>query len=161
MWEATEIIEIAAPPERVWAIVADIERHAELAGSGEVQAICLLDPVGVRARFEGDIKTGEVGSFVSRNRIEVFDAPRELCWRSWPPLDDDQTEDDQVEVVWWFRLAPSAGGTAVEHRFEVRPPRRDAEAFAAFIERTDRVTTVRKGMRGTLANLKARAEADA
>lgn len=158
MWGAIERIEVDAPPERVWAIVSDIEGHAALAGSGEVLAIRMLGPLAEGVWFEGDIRTGEVGSFVSRNRVDVLDPPRALCWRSYPPLDPGETEDHQIEVTWWFRLAPSATGTAVEHEVSVAPPKAGAEGFAAFLERTGRVATVRAGMARTLANLKARAE---
>lgn len=87
MWEGTEDIEIAATTDRVWSIVADIEGHTSLAGSGEVRAIRLHGAPAASVTFEGDIATSEVGTFVSRNRIEVFDPPGELSWKSWPPLD--------------------------------------------------------------------------
>jgi hypothetical protein len=82
MWHASERIEIAASPQVVWAVVADITSHVDLAGSGEVKAIRfdgLLEP-GVT--FEGDIATDEVGTFVSRNVVHDVDAPHLLVWRS-------------------------------------------------------------------------------
>lgn len=52
------------------------------------------------------------------------------------------------------------GGTAVEHGFRVLEPKAGAAELAAFLERTDRIATVRSGMRQTLANVTARCEGD-
>jgi hypothetical protein len=158
VWEVVERAQVATRPGRVWQVVSDIGGHAALAGSGEVRAIRIGGPLEPGTEFEGDIAVGEVGSFVSRNRIDVVDEPNELAWTSFPPLDDDETEEHQIEVHWWFRLAPSWNGTEVEHGFRVFPPRAGADELAAFLERTDRIATVRRGMVATLANVKARAE---
>lgn len=158
MWEVSERIEINAPAESVWKVIADIEGHAQLAGSGEVQAIRILGPLAAGTVFEGDIAVSTVGSFVSRNVLDVVDEPRELRWTSYPPLDDDETQDHQIEVRWSFVLTPTATGTTAEHSTFIPDPKLGAAELAAFVERTDRITTVREGMRATLANLKARAE---
>jgi hypothetical protein len=158
MWEVVEHAEIAAPPRLVWTIVSNVALHVELAGSGEVRGIRITGPVAVGTEFESDVVVDEVGAFVSRNRIDVVDAPTEFVWTSYPPLDDGETEDHQIEVRWWFRLAPNWMGTELEHGFSVRPPRAGADELAAFLARTDRLAVVRRGMVVTLANVKARAE---
>lgn len=158
MWHATEQLTVAAPPAAVWHVVADIEGHTRLAGSGEVRAIRLHGDVVPGTTFEGDIATGEVGSFVSRNVIETVDEPRRLAWVSYPPLDDDETEDHQIEVHWAFELAPDGDGTLLTHTFTVPRPKAGADELAAFLERTDRIATVRKGMRRTLENARAASE---
>ena len=158
-WEVRELTRISTPPALVWAIVSDIERHPALAGSGEVLAVRVGGPLQVGATFEGDIKTGEVGSFVSRNVIEDATEPTRLAWVSYPPLDDDETEDHQIEVHWSFELAPATdGGTDLRHSFIVPPPKLGANELEAFLERTDRIATVRSGMVRTLSNVKATAE---
>ena len=123
-----------------------------------MRGIHIDGPLAVGTEFEGDVHVGEVGAFVSRNRIDVVDEPTEFAWTSYPPLDDDETEDHQIEVHWWFRLAPNWTGTGVEHGVRVSPPRAGAEEFAVFLDRTGRLGTVRRGMIATLANVKARAE---
>jgi uncharacterized protein YndB with AHSA1/START domain len=157
--EATETVHIAAAPERVWAVVANVRGHAALAGSGEVLAIRMDGPVVAGATFEGDIRVGEVGSFVSRNVVEEVSEPHRLAWVSYPPLDEDETEDHQIEVHWSFDLVPAEGGTELRHGFRVPPPVLGADELAAFLERTDRLATVREGMRRTLENAKSAAEA--
>ena len=158
MWHVSEHIAISATPPGVWDVVADIDGHTRLAGSGEVKAIRFDGPLEPGATFEGDIATGEVGSFVSRNVIHEVDRPNRLVWRSYPPLDDDETPDYQIEVIWSFTLTADADGTAVTHSFEVPRPKAGADQLAAFLERTDRIETVRQGMRRTLENLKQAAE---
>ena len=71
-------------------------------------------PVVAGSTFEADVRTGEVGSFVSRNIVVDATEPRRLAWVSYPPLDDDETEDHQIEVHWSFDLTPTPdGGTDV------------------------------------------------
>lgn len=158
MWEAVERIAIEAPPESVWAIVSDIEGHPNLAGSGEVRSIRMDGPLAVGTTFEGDVVVGTYGSFVARCAVTALEPGRELAWVSYPPLDEGETEDHQIEVHWSFLLAPVGDATEVEHRFHVPEPKMGTEELAAFLERTDRITTVRAGMRATLENLKRRAE---
>jgi uncharacterized protein YndB with AHSA1/START domain len=160
MWHASESLTIAAPPDAVWDVVADIDGHVGLAGSGEVKAIRFEGPLEAGATFEGDIATGEVGSFVSRNVIHEVDEPRRLVWRSYPPLDEDETPDHQIEVIWSFTLTPTPDGTEVVHGFEVPRPKAGADDLAAFLERTDRVETVKTGMRKTLENLRRAVESE-
>jgi uncharacterized protein YndB with AHSA1/START domain len=158
-WEAAESLQVAASPERVWAVVSDIERHPMLAGSGEVLAVRMTGSVTVGATFQADVKTGEVGSFVSRNVIEEASEPTRLGWVSYPPLDEGETEDHQIEVHWSFDLTPTAdGGTDVRHGFRVPAPKLGADELASFLERTDRIATVRTGMKRTLENIKATLE---
>lgn len=158
-WEAVESLHVTVSPERVWAVVSDIERHPVLAGSGEVIAIRMTGPVTVGATFEADVKVGEVGSFVSRNVIEDATEARRLAWVSYPPLDEGETEDHQIEVHWSFDLTPTAnGGTDVRHGFRVPAPKLGAEQLASFLERTDRIAKVRSGMKRTLENVNAAVE---
>lgn len=158
-WDVVETVHVAATPELVWAVVSDIERHPALAGSGEVLAIRLSGPVAVGTTFEGDVRVGEVGSFVSHNVVEEATEPSRLAWVSYPPLDDDETEDHQIEVHWSFDLVPTGDGdTEVRHGFWVPPPTLGADALAQFLERTDRIATVRAGMQRTLEIIKAVAE---
>ncbi len=155
MWHASEQLSIAASPQVVWRVVADIEGHVSLAGSGEVKAIRMRGDLAAGATFEGDIATGEVGSFVSRNVIETVDEPRRLAWVSYPPLDDDETEDHQIEVHWAFELTPDGVATMLTHTFTVPRPKAGADELEAFLERTGRIATVRDGMRRTLENVRA------
>ena len=96
---------------------------------------------------------------MSRNVIEDATEPTRLAWVSYPPLDEGEMEDHQIEVHWSFELTPTGdGGTDLRHSFSVPSPKLGADELAAFLERTDRIATVRSGMKQTLANVKAAAE---
>jgi len=157
-WRAQAEIEIAAPAERVWGIVSDISRHPQLAGSGEVLAVRLHGPLAVGTTFDSDVRTGEVGSFSPRCVIEAVEAPRHLGWVSLFPLEEGETEDHQIEVHWAYDIDATPAGTRVVHRVHIPPPRAGADELADFFARTDRMTTVRRGMERTLDNIRAAAE---
>lgn len=48
MWEGQDRVQVAASPEAVWKVIADIEGHARLAGSSEILAIRFQGPSGAR-----------------------------------------------------------------------------------------------------------------
>jgi hypothetical protein len=158
MWEVVERVTVAATPSALFAVVRDFEQHPRLAGSGEVRSLTLDGPLAAGTTFRSEVSVGVVGSFVSTNRIDSVDEPRRVEWTSYPPLDDDETPDHQIEVHWWFALTPVGDGTELEHGFRVPVPRAGAEEFVAFLERTGRLDTARAGMVRTLANVKEDAE---
>ena len=158
MWEQTENIKVAAPPERVWAILTDVQRHTDIAGSGEVRSVRMHGPLAVGSEWEADIGVPEVGEpFKSRSQVLVLDEPREFRWDSIPLVRDDPHE--LPYVTWWFRLAYTGAETAVEHGCRVDPPKIAPDEFRTFFfERANRPPTLVAGMRTTLQNSKERAE---
>ncbi|HWC11192.1 MAG TPA: SRPBCC family protein [Acidimicrobiales bacterium] len=139
-WHAEAEIDIAAPPERVWAIVSDISRHPALAGSGEVLAVRMNGPLAVGTTFDSDVRTGEVGSFSPRCVIETLDDRRRLGWLSLFPLEEGETENHQIEVHWTFGLEPTRSGTRLAHTVDIPRPKLGADELASFFERTDRLS---------------------
>jgi hypothetical protein len=158
MWQGTERIEIAAPPEGIWTIVADVARHRELSGSGEIKVIRVDGPIAVGATWEADESIKAVGSFTARSECVVFDPPHEFSWKSYPPPIKKRNPDSVPDVTWWFRLAPQDGGTLLEHSFRVIEPKTGGLMMKTFYLVTRRASTIRKGMRRTLQNVKIAAE---
>ncbi|HUF83225.1 MAG TPA: SRPBCC family protein [Acidimicrobiia bacterium] len=159
MWEGTERALVAAPPDRVWAVITDVGGHADLAGSGEIGAVRLHAPVAFGSTWEADIRVpGLDEPFVSRSEVVVFNAPTEFAWTSEPRPIVPGDPRSVPEVTWWFRLAAGADGTTVEHTFRVVEPEVAADQLTEFFERTNRVESLRAGMRPTLENIKARAD---
>jgi hypothetical protein len=149
VWQVVEQVAIAAPPGRVWRVLADIEGHAGLVGD-DVRAIRMKGPLTVGTTFETE-PTRDHGAIVTQNRIDVVDEARELAWTSFQPSTAVSLDDSSArprEVQWWFRLAPGWTGTDVEHGCRATSQVGD-DAFAA---------EVRARMLVTLANLKAKAE---
>ena len=159
MWEVTERIVVGAPREEVWAVVTDVSGHAELAGSGEIRALRLSGRVGPGASWEADIAVPGLEPFVSRSEVVVFDEPAEFSWTSVPRPIVPGEPRSTPEVRWWFDLRSAEhGGTAVDHRVLIAPPAVGAEEMVEFFEETNRVESIRAGMRVTLERLKAAVE---
>ena len=156
-WQATETIEIDAPPEAVWRIVTDVGRHPQLAGSGEVKAIRTNGRLSVGTTWEADEKVmGQ--SFQAMSRCIELEPARAFGWQSFPPPMRKGRPDSAPEVTWRFDLSPARAGTLVEHSFRVAAPASGAGLFRALYAVTRRPRTIRRGMRGTLRNLKTAAE---
>jgi uncharacterized protein YndB with AHSA1/START domain len=145
--EAT--IEIAAPPEKVWALVSDIERMSSWSPQ-VVRSTVDGDVVGVGTTFTNDNQQDDV-TWPTNARVERFDPPRELAFKV-----------KENRLIWSFALeALPEGRTRVTQRREC--PDRITElsvdftnAYLGGVEAfTDRQ---RAGMRETLERLKADAE---
>jgi uncharacterized protein YndB with AHSA1/START domain len=158
MWQGLDRVQVAASPEAVWKVVADIEGHARLAGSGEIQAIRFQGPLRVGARWEADERVTGVGRSTAVSTCTVCDPPRELAWKPQAPPVRKGREDSRPDVTWWFRLRPDDHGTLLEHGFRVVEPKVGAAMLKGFYALSRRERTIRRGMRRTLQNVKAAAE---
>lgn len=101
---------IAAPLETVWDLVSDPTRHAQFAGSGEVQAVKLVSdgPMGLGAIFQSKQEKRGI-RYVTANRTVIWEPPFRFAWRvgaSFAP---------GVAQIWMFSLTPEAGGTRLEN----------------------------------------------
>ncbi|WP_431970264.1 hemerythrin domain-containing protein [Nocardia sp. bgisy134] len=101
----------AAPPDAVWAVLADVTRVGEwshecrgaewLGGSTRAE---------VGARFRGSSKSG-LWRWRRLCTCTVADKPRELVWVTDGALGDNSE--------WRFRLRPTPDGTCIEQTFRV------------------------------------------
>jgi uncharacterized protein YndB with AHSA1/START domain len=158
MWEGAESIDVAASPERVWAIVTDVERHPNLAGSGEIRSINVDGPLAVGTQWDAQIGVPGVDEpFTAESHVLSLDEPTEFTWTSIPLVDDNP--DERPLVTWSFIIAPSNGGCTVEHTCRVDGPKVGADEFKVFfMETLNRPPTILAGMRKTLENVKSLAE---
>lgn len=101
---------IMAPVEAVWELVSDVRRHPEIAGSGEVQAIEVVDggALGLGAVFESHQRIRGI-NYVTANRVVVWEPPYRFAWRVGVPGAAGKAQ------VWMFSLSPSNGGTRIEN----------------------------------------------
>lgn len=97
---------IAAPPEAIFALVADPAGHVRIDGSGTVQA----SKVGSRRLQLGDTFTMDMKIGVpyrSANVVIELEENRRIAWR--------QKLGGQV---WRYELEPADGGTLVRETFD-------------------------------------------
>ena len=101
---------VAAPPEEVFALLADPQRHAELDGSGTVKgAQKAPDRLSPGATFGMRMRLGL--PYVIKNTVVEFEEGRQIAWRH------------AGHHVWRYELEPADGGTRVTETFDWAPAR--------------------------------------
>ena len=144
---------VAASPESVYALVADVTRMPEF--SPEVVSCRWLDGAtapSVGARFQA-VNVAEAGrSWKNRPVVTAAERGREFAFA--------RTEAFAGTVAWRYRFEPVEGGTRVVESYEVQRPISRLGWFA--IEKVfrggDRRQVLRAGMRTTLERLRTAAE---
>ncbi len=144
---------VDAPAERVYDMVADMTRMGEW--SPECACVEWMDGAtgpAVGARFVGHNRTGPRGliRWSRRGRVLSAERGREFAFAT--------EEGGREGVVWRYRFEPVDGGTRVTESYAVgRIP-----AWARIVDvPTNRHKELLAGMRRTLEQLKAAAEAQA
>ncbi|MCV2488177.1 SRPBCC family protein [Geodermatophilus sp. YIM 151500] len=145
---------IAAPPETVYALVADVTRTPDF--SPEIASCRWLDGAtgpAVGARFEAVNENRAGQRWKNRPVVTVAEPGREFAFA--------RTEPFAGTITWRYRFDPVEGGTRVAESYVVERPVTRIGWFV--IERVfkggNRREELRDGMRTTLARLGAAAEA--
>jgi len=142
---------IAAPPERLYDIIADVTRMPEL--SPEIVRCAWLDGATEAvpgARFKATNKVRITWS--NKPVITVADRGREIVWA--------RTEPGAGTVEWRYRFEPEGNETRVTESYQVTKP---LTRFGWFLIETiagrrERRSDLRSGMEQTLERLRALAE---
>lgn len=137
---------IAAPPEVVFAILADPRQHPRIDGSGTVRGVVSgPDRLELGSKFGMSMKIG--APYRIKNTVVEFEPDRLIAWRH---LGTHR---------WRYELTPTAdGGTEVTETWDVshcNGPTRWALGALGYPK------THARSIEATLANLEAAAEADA
>ncbi len=145
---------VAAPPEDVYALVADVTRMPEF--SPEVVSCRWLDGVtgpAVGARFEAVNAAAAGKRWKNRPVVTVADPAREFAFT--------RTEAMAGTIAWRYRFEPEGSGTRVVESYEVQRPVTRLGWFV--IEKVfrggNRREVLREGMRTTLDRIRVTAEA--
>jgi len=133
-WAEGEI-QIAAPPETVWAVIADLSGWPTW--NADVTSMA----------FDGRLEPGstfrwKAGSASLVSTLQTVDPPREIGWTG---------KTMGIHAIHTFRFEPMDGGTRA----------RSAESFRGLIPsvfRTYSRNVIRRGIDGILASLKDEAE---
>ena len=152
--DTVEIV-VAAPPDRVYDLVADVTRTPEL--SPEIVSVRWLGEAtgpAVGARFEATNVSSGGKTWRNRPVVTVAERGREFAF--------SRTEPFSGTVAWRYRFEPVDGGTRVVESYEVERPVTRLGWFV--IEKVfrsgNRREELRAGMRTTLERLRALVEAE-
>jgi len=149
---------IAAPPSRVWSLVADVERMPSM--SNELQTVSWLDGAtepAVGARFEGRSAHDALGQWATVSEVIECEAERVLAWAVHDIADPS--------AIWRFRLEPKDGGTLLSEWMQMGPGRSGLSyAIDQMPEKEQKIVFVRmrefeQNMTRTLQCIKELAEA--
>ena len=152
-------IDIAAPPERVWALVSDLQLPAQFSNEfegAELLGGAVVPAVGVR--FVGRNHHPAIGSWETTSTITSFDPPKVIGY-------DVDGADGRPAASWRFSLQPTDGGTRVTQSMRMGPGRSGINpAIDAMPDKESKILHRRLGehqanMKATLAGIKALAEA--
>lgn len=139
-------LQMAAPPETVWALVSDVTRIGEFSPETfEARWIRGADGPAVGAQFKGHVKRNGVGpTYWSLCRVTACEPERLFEFAVGP--------DGNTINNWGYRLEPRDGGTLVTEYFRLEPTlpvRLYWLTFGVLRGRTNR-----RGMRITLQRMK-------
>jgi uncharacterized protein YndB with AHSA1/START domain len=142
----SESVDIDAPPEVIFAILADPGQHSRVDGSGSVQKLLKgPDRLSNGATFGMDMKLFGL-PYKIRNTVVEFEENRQIAWRHFGGH------------RWRYVLEPTSTGTTVTESFDYS---RHGRAQRLIIELSGFRQRNREGIAGTLVKLKRAAEADA
>lgn len=136
---------ILAPPERIFDLLADPDRHVEIDGGGTVQRsrsgsrrLTLGDSFGM------DMKMG-IG-YSTRNVVVEFEENRLIAWQTLAaaPLDKFVTGR-----IWRYELTPVEGGTRVRETWDTTKE----SIFSRALIRLTMTETTRANMTRTLERI--------
>ena len=141
---------IPAPPEKIFALLKDANRHKDFDGSGTVRdAHGEPAPLTLGSKFGMHMKIGMPYSMVST--VVEYDENRRIAWQPRPgyPIANKLAGGR----IWRYELEPVDGGTLVRESWDitheaalskpaVRPARgRTREAMEKTLERLEQLVT--------------------
>jgi len=144
--QSSASIDIDAPPEAVWQLVAEVTRMGE------------WSPECVRAEWEDGATGPAVGAhFHGYNTIGDYEWDAPCIVTECEPgavFAFEVPRDDEHPTRWRFELAPSGSGTTLTESFHA--PRINVEGSPSNFE--GRFEMLAEGIKATIANIKAAAE---
>jgi uncharacterized protein YndB with AHSA1/START domain len=137
---------IPAPPEKIFALLADPSRHHDIDGSGTVRdAKDAPSRLTLGSKFGMKMKMGLPYSMVST--VIEYEDNRCIAWQTRPPIGGSLAGGR----IWRYELEPVDGGTRVRESWDiseekvkavVRPARKKTRAnMEATLERIEGLVT--------------------
>lgn len=140
---------IAAPPEKIFALLRDASRHRDFDGSGTVREAHpgTAHQLSLGSTFGMSMRLGVPYSMT--NTVVEYEENRRIAWQ--PRVDYPLLRRLVGGRIWRYELEPVDGGTRVRESWDishevikvlVQPARTQARtAMAATLERLERLTT--------------------
>jgi len=116
--------EISAPPEEVFALLADPARHAEIDGAGMLRGLeSGPSPVtGIGDAFVMRMDQDGIGEYRMRNEVVDFEPDRRIAWapaiHPAGSLSHVIGDLDPSGHTWGWELEPAPSGTRVTHTYD-------------------------------------------
>ncbi|MBV9484823.1 MAG: SRPBCC family protein [Frankiaceae bacterium] len=140
---------IPAPPEAIFALIADPNRHRDIDGSGTVRAAkAVPSQLELGSTFGMNMRLGIPYSMVST--VIEFEPNRRIAWQSRPAIGKRLAGGR----IWRYELEPVDGGTRVRETWDiseevikaiVRPAReKTIENMTKTLERIEELVTAQK-----------------
>ena len=148
---------IDAAPERVWAVVSDVQLMPQM--SAELQVVTWCDGAtgpALGVRFVGASKHEALGEWSTQSQIVEYDPPRVFGWAVQDP--------ENPTALWRFTLEPRDGGTELTQWMQMGPARSGLSlAIDRMPDKEQKIVFVRmrefeNAITGTLAQIKQRVE---
>lgn len=106
MWSNEVSIDISAPPEKVFAYLADFTRHGKWSMSVSKLEKLTPGPIGVGTEFKSS-ETIPI-EFESFAQVKALDEPTRIAWES--------TDHKVFRTEWTFEISPNGSGTHLVQR---------------------------------------------
>lgn len=118
-WVETVERVIPAPPERIWALVADPRRHQDINGNDTVREAFDVPPtLTVGSTFGMNMEFG--GDYQMTSTVIEYDEGRRIAWQSRPAEQSASWRSTFFGGrIWRFELDPVDGGTRVRETWDV------------------------------------------
>jgi len=138
---------IDAPPEKIFALLADPTKHPLIDGSGSVRASKPGTPghVELGSQFGMSMKLGIPYSMVST--VIEYEPNRRIAWQSKPPNVFGRFTGGRI---WRYELEPVDGGTRVRESWDI-----SQDHQRAFLRRGKLPDQTRANMEKTLEKVAA------
>jgi uncharacterized protein YndB with AHSA1/START domain len=138
---------VPAPPEAIFALVADASRHPDIDGSGTVRQAKPGAPqrLALGSTFGMSMKMGIPYSMV--NTIVEFEENRRIAWQARPP---GLLGRFLAGRIWRYELEPVEGGTLVRESWDV-----SQDHQRALLTRGKLPETTRRNMERTLERIES------